>query len=173
MSAVDGQRQDRSYEPVFDDLSISGGDFTMFDHILVPVDGSESSNQALEKALAIAQAFKSSVTVLSVIDAYAFTGVGVDFAYGQDEYLSAAKAEAELALNAAKQRFEAVGISVTTSVLEGHAIYRGILDVAQSMDADLIVMGSHGRKGIEKLILGSVAAQVLSHAHLPVLIVRE
>ena len=62
---------------------------------------------------------------------------------------------------------------MTASVVEGHAIYRGILETAESVGADLVVMGSHGRRGLEKLVLGSVTAQVLSHAHLPVLVVRE
>ena len=145
----------------------------MFNHILVPVDGSSASNQAMAKAIDLAQAFKSTVTVVSVIDNYAFTGVGVDFAYGQAEYLEAATAESNRALGVAKAEFEALGIEVTTSLVEGHAVYKGILDTAASTHADLIVMGSHGRKGFEKLILGSVASQVLSHAHLPVLIVRE
>lgn len=69
--------------------------------------------------------------------------------------------------------FEARGIAVASTLVEGHAVFRGILDTAQSTGADLIIMGSHGRRGLKKLVLGSVAAQVLSHAHLPVMIVRE
>lgn len=145
----------------------------MFKHVLVPVDGSSTARQAIGKAVAIAQAFKSAVTVVYVIDPYAFTGVGTDFAYGQAEYLSAAAAEAEQAIKAAKQVFEDRGISVTGSVVEGHSIYRGILDAAASVNADLVVMGSHGRRGLERLVLGSVTAQVLSHAHVSVLVVRE
>jgi nucleotide-binding universal stress UspA family protein len=145
----------------------------MYKHILVPVDGSATSQKSIGNALAVAQAFKSEVTVIYVIDPYAFTGVGTDFAYGQAEYLSAATAEANEAIKAAKQAFEGIGITATGSVVEGHAIYRGILDTAESIGADLIVMGSHGRRGLEKLVLGSVTAQVLSHAHLPVLVVRD
>ena len=145
----------------------------MFKHVLVPVDGSSTARQAIGKAVAIAQAFKSAVTVVYVIDPYAFTGVGTDFAYGQAEYLSAAAAEAEQAIKAAKQVFEDRGISATGSVVEGHSIYRGILDAAASVNADLVVMGSHGRRGLERLVLGSVTAQVLSHAHVSVLVVRE
>lgn len=145
----------------------------MFSHILVPVDGSSTARQAIDKAIAMASAFKSTVTVIYVIDPYAFTGVGTDFAYGQAEYLTAATAEAHEAINAAKAAFSAQGIAVNSSVIEGHAIYRGILETAESLSADLIVMGSHGRRGLEKLVLGSVTAQVLSHAHLPVLVVRD
>ncbi|WP_309678612.1 universal stress protein [Polaromonas sp.] len=145
----------------------------MFNHILVPVDGSSSAGQAITKAIAVAEAFKSAVTIIYVIDPYAFTGVGTDFSYGQAEYLSAATAEANEALGAAKLAFQNHGITVTASVVEGHAIYRGILETAESVGADLIVMGSHGRRGLERLVLGSVTAQVLSHAHLPVLVVRD
>jgi nucleotide-binding universal stress UspA family protein len=145
----------------------------MFKHILVPVDGSSSASQAVEKAIAVAEAFKSCVTIIYVIDPYAFSGVGTDFSYGQAEYLAAANAQASEALKAAKQAFEARGINVTASVVEGHAIYRGILETAESLNADLLVMGSHGRRGLERLVLGSVTAQVLSHAHLPVLVVRK
>lgn len=145
----------------------------MFQHILVPIDGSPNSNQAIEKAAAMARAFHSAVTVVCVIDLYAFAGLGVDAAYGQAEYLSAATAEANLAIDSARQLFEASGMAVTASVLEGQVIYQTILDAAESAQADLIVMGSHGRKGLQKLVLGSVAAQVLSHTHLPVMIVRD
>ena len=145
----------------------------MFKHILVPVDGSAVSNQCIEKAIALAQAFKSAVTVVSVIDLYAFAGMGIDAGYGQVEYLNAATGEANQAVDTAKQLFADSGIVATSSVIEGQVIYKNILDAAQAAHADLIVMGSHGRKGLEKLVLGSVAAQVLSHTSLPVMIVRE
>lgn len=145
----------------------------MFKHILVPVDGSDTAKAAVEKAAAIASAFKSEVTLFCVIDSYAFTGVGTDLAYGQAEYLSAATAEANLAMSEAKAMFEAHGVTAATAVVEGQSVYKTILETAQSCAADLIVMGSHGRKGLEKLVLGSVTAQVLSHTRLPVLVVRE
>ena len=145
----------------------------MFKHILVPVDGSSTAGQAIDKALALAEAFKSTVTLVYVIDPYAFTGMGNDFSYGQAEYLEAATREGHDAIASARQVFETQGIPVNSSVVEGSAIYQAILDTAESIDADLVVMGSHGRRGLEKLVLGSVTAQVLSHAHLSVLVVRE
>jgi len=145
----------------------------MFKHILLPVDGSSTSMMAVDKACGLAQAFKSKVTVIYVIDPYAFSGVGTDFAYGQAQYLGAATAEANEALKGATQVLEAAGVAVKASVIEGHADYRGILETASAIGADLIVLGSHGRRGLEKLVLGSVAAQVLAHAHLPILVVRD
>ena len=77
----------------------------MFKHILVPVDGSSTAQLAVEKAIGLAKAFDSRVTAIFVIDPYPFTGVGTDFAYGQAEYLSAATAEANAAIKAAKTAF--------------------------------------------------------------------
>ena len=145
----------------------------MFKHILVPVDGSSTAQLAVDKAISLAQAFGSRVTAIFVIDPYPFTGVGTDFAYGQAEYLSAATAEANAAIKAAKSMFEKAGVSVETSVVEAHAAWRGVVQAAESGQADLIVMGSHGRSGLEKLVLGSVTQAVLSHTRLPVLVVRD
>ncbi len=145
----------------------------MFSHILVPLDGSPTSESAVAKAIAMAKAFNSRVTLLSVIDIYTFAGLGIDVASGQSDYLSAATTEAKLAVHSALQLCEAEGVSATPSITEGQAVYKSILATAESSGVDLIVMGSHGRKGLEKLVLGSVASQVLSHTHLPVMIIRQ
>lgn len=145
----------------------------MFKHILVPVDGSSTSQLAVEKAVGLAKAFGSRVTAIFVIDPYPFTGVGTDFAYGQAEYLSAATAEANAAIASAKATIEKAGVAVDATVIEAHAAWRGVVQAAESAQADLIVMGSHGRSGLEKLVLGSVTQAVLSHTRLPVLVVRD
>lgn len=145
----------------------------MFKHILVPVDGSDTSMLSVAKAAGLAKAFGSEVTAVYVLDPYPFTGVGADFAYGQAQYLSAATAEANNALEAVKKLMTEAGVEVKTMVGEGHAIHEGIVRVADSVGADLIVMGSHGRRGLEKLVLGSVAQRVLSTARIPVLVVRQ
>ncbi|WP_313076004.1 universal stress protein [Melaminivora sp.] len=145
----------------------------MFQRILVPVDGSDTSMQAVAKAAGLAKAFGSAVTVLYVVDPYPFTGVGADFAYGQAQYLSAATAEANTALDAAKTALTSAGVaSVDALVGEGHAVHDGVMRAVESTGADLIVMGSHGRRGLEKLVLGSVTQRVLGVAHVPVLVVR-
>ncbi|HEY0201033.1 MAG TPA: universal stress protein [Burkholderiaceae bacterium] len=145
----------------------------MFKQILVPVDGSPTAMLAVGKAAGLAKAFGSKVAVIYVIDPYPFTGVGTDFAYGQTQYLTAATAEAHEALALARKQFEDAGIAVTTEVVEGHAVQQGILETADAIGADLLVMGSHGRRGLEKLVLGSVTQKVLAAGHLPVLVVRD
>jgi nucleotide-binding universal stress UspA family protein len=145
----------------------------MFKHLLLPADGSDNAQRAIENALPLAQAFGSRVTAIYVIDPYAFSGVGTDFAYGQAEYLSAAAAEGRAALAQASAVFKHAGVPIDSALVEAHSVSKGILAKAQEVGADLIVMGSHGRRGLEKLVLGSVTSQVLSHAHLPVLVVRD
>ena len=145
----------------------------MFKHILVPVDGSETSLSAVDKAIGLAKAFDSEVTAIYVIDPYPFTGVGADFAYGQDQYLGAAKAEANAAVEAVAQRLTAAGLKAETRIVEAHAVWRGIADAAEAVGADLVVMGSHGRRGLEKLVLGSVTQSVLTQTQLATLVVRR
>jgi nucleotide-binding universal stress UspA family protein len=144
----------------------------MYKHILVPVDGSPTALQAVSQAVVIASAFGSAVTAIYVIDPYPFTGVGTEFAYSQAHYLSAAKAEAQEAFVAVRAQFEAAGLKVDTRMVEAHATWRGIIETADAIKADLVVMGSHGRHGLEKLVLGSVTQRVLQHATQPVLVVR-
>ena len=144
----------------------------MFSRILVPVDGSAASEQAVLTAIALASAFKASIAIVSVIDPFAFTGVGSDMAYGQNEYLAAAHAQADSAVLSAIRQCAAKAVVATSSIVEGQAVYASILEAAQATGADVIVIGSHGRKGLEKLILGSVTAQVLARSRLPVLVVR-
>lgn len=146
---------------------------SLFKHILVPVDGSKPSMLAARKAAELAKEFGSVVTAVYVVDPYPFTGVGADFAYGQSQYLSAATAEANAALDEVKAIMEEAGVTVTTVVGEGHAVHDGIVRVMESAGADLIVMGSQGRRGLEKLMLGSVTQRVLGAVRIPVLVVRE
>ena len=144
----------------------------MFKHILVPVDGSDASMLAVSKAAGLAKTFGSAVTAVYVVDPYPFTGVGADFAYGQAQYINAATAEANTALEATRKAMADAGVRVTTVVGEGHAVHDGILRALESTGADLIVMGSHGRHGLEKLLLGSVTLRVLGRSKVAVLVVR-
>jgi len=108
----------------------------MFKHILVPVDGSSTSLMAVSKAAEMAKVFGSSVTAVYVVDPYPFTGVGADFAYGQAQYLSAATAEANTALEAVQKIMQEFGQPVTTVVGEGHAVHEGIVRVVENIGAD-------------------------------------
>lgn len=145
----------------------------MFNHILVPIDGSETSMLAVSKASGLALAFGSRITLIHVIDNYPFIGVGADYALGQNEYLAAATSSANAALARGVAALAAEGLHSDQRVIDGHVVHEGIVDTARALGADLIVMGSHGRTGIEKLLLGSVTQRVLQEAPMPVLVVKE
>jgi nucleotide-binding universal stress UspA family protein len=144
----------------------------MFNHILVPIDGSETSMHAVSKASGLALAFGSRITLIHVIDNYPFIGVGADYALGQNEYLAAATSSANAALARGVASLAAEGLHSDQRVIDGHVVHEGIVDTANGIGADLIVMGSHGRSGIEKLLLGSVTQRVLQDASMPVLVVK-
>lgn len=144
----------------------------MYSQILVPVDGSQTALQALRQAAGLAKAFGARVFLVHVIDPYPFLGAGADFALGQADYLSAATSNANQALTAAAEIVNAQGIVSESAIVDDHSADDGILSTAKTCGADLIVMGSHGRRGLEKLLLGSVTQRVLQEARVPVLVVR-
>ncbi|RMW99014.1 universal stress protein [Allofranklinella schreckenbergeri] len=145
----------------------------MYAHIMVPIDGTPTSQCAIRHAKAMAQAFGSSILLLYVIDPYPFTGIGTDLAYGQAQYVVEANDQAQQALQQARQELEAQGIPVETLTLEGSVVQNTISQVVQERDISLIVMASHGRSGLEKLLLGSTTDRVLGAVHVPVLVVRR
>lgn len=75
-------------------------------------------------------------------------------------------------MEGASQRLQAAGVQAETRVTESHTAWRGIIDAIDACGADLVVMGSHGRRGLERLVLGSVTQSVLSHSKVSTLVVR-
>lgn len=145
----------------------------MYAHIMVPIDGTETSQCAIRHAKAIAKAFGSSVLLLYVIDPYPFTGIGTDLAYGQAQYVAESSEQAQLALQRAREEIEAEGIQVETLTLEGSIVQNTISQVVQERAISLVIMASHGRSGLEKFLLGSTTDRVLGTVQVPVLVVRR
>ncbi|WP_336975288.1 universal stress protein [Acinetobacter pittii] len=144
----------------------------LYQHILVPIDGSETSMVAMKEAIKLGKALNSKITVVQVMaldpfiaDAYVKTGE-------TNELIERTRTYLLNILEQAKQQFSNEGITVETKLLEGFVVHEEIIQAAQDLNADLIVMGSHGRTGVRKLVLGSVAQKVLGESHIPVLIVR-
>ena len=144
----------------------------LYQHILVPIDGSETSMIVMKEAIKLGKALNSKITVVQVMaldpfiaDAYVKTGQTNDLIERTRTYLLDI-------LEQAKQEFANEGITVETKLHEGFVVHEEIIQAAQELNADLIVMGSHGRTGVRKLVLGSVAQKVLGESHIPVLIVR-
>lgn len=144
----------------------------LYQHILVPIDGSETSMVAMKEAIKIGKALNSKITVVQVM---ALDPIIADFYVktGQtNELIERTRTYLLDILEQAKQQFLQEGLSVETKLLEGFVVHEEIIQAAQELNADLIVMGSHGRTGVRKLVLGSVAQKVLGESHIPVLIVR-
>lgn len=143
-----------------------------YQHILVPIDGSETSTVAMKEAIKLGKALNSKITIVQVMaldpiiaDIYVKTGQTNELIERTRTYLLDI-------LEQAKQQFVKEGLTVETKLLEGFVVHEEIIQAAQDINADLIVMGSHGRTGVRKLVLGSVAQKVLGESHIPVLIVR-
>ena len=146
---------------------------TTYKHILVPIDESPISYAAVEQALSLANELKSSVTIMSVIAVDPF--VGVDFykvAPAITDYFMQAEQAAQLRLKDIEHMFVRDGIQVDSKVIRGVSPSDGIIAIADEVNADLIIMGSHGRTGFKKMFLGSVAQNVLTESPIPVLIVK-
>lgn len=144
----------------------------MFKKILVPTDGSELAASAATMAAQLAQNQGAEVVGVYVIDPFPYIGIGDASAVGLQAYLSEAKLAASQALDAISQVCVTAGVRFTGDTIERNVVYEGILDTAKAEGCDLIVMASHGRKGVTALILGSVAQKVLTHSPIPVLIAK-
>lgn len=144
----------------------------MFQKILVPTDGSDVGLKAARTAAELAKGQGAQVIGVYVIDPFPYIGIGDASAVGLQSYLTDAKRTAGIALDVVAQACAAEGVPFAGDTIERNLVYEGILETARVEDCDLIVMGSHGRQGVKALILGSVAQKVLTHASVPVLIVK-
>ncbi len=146
----------------------------MFKKILVPTDGSALAAKATAVAVELAKTVNAQVVGVYVIDPFPYIGVGDASAVGLQAYLTEAKSAAGQALDTLRSAVEAGGVSFAAGdTIERNVVYEGIIETGEAEGCDLIVMGSHGRQGVKALILGSVAQKVLTHAKVPVLIVKE
>lgn len=136
--------------------------------ILVPTDFSDCSNEAMHYAAMIARTFKARIVLVHVIQPYTY---GMTETFNLVDHYTALKTIAGPMLDQTRKRLLKQGVSVETDLLTGPA-HHEILQKARRAKADLIVMGTHGRTGMEHFILGSVAEKVVRMSSCPVLTVR-
>ncbi len=146
----------------------------MYQRLLVPLDGSETSRQGLREALALAREQKSSLVLLHVIGEYPLV-MEMSTAKGAEAARDSLFEHADAMLREAKTVAAAQGVESVARLRDRHggSIADAILAEARESDCDLIVLGTHGRRGLSRALLGSDAEQVLRHSTLPVLVVRE
>ncbi|EQB06407.1 hypothetical protein L288_11185 [Sphingobium quisquiliarum P25] len=148
----------------------------MYSHILISTDGSEVSHKGLLQGLELAKALGAKATVITVTEPFPVYagGVGFDYALSDEllaEYAAGQKSSATAILDAAKQAAVQTGIEVETVHVPDAQVADAIIGQAQARGCGLIVMASHGRRGIKRLMLGSKTSEVLNNSRIPVLVV--
>ena len=146
----------------------------MYKNLLIAIDGSELAGKALAQGLELANAIGARVTIVNVTPPWSSIAVGeVAVMFPPEEYDANMQAAAKQLLDKATATAEAAGVGAECVAASDPHAYRAILDVAEAKGCDLIVMGSHGRKGIAGLLLGSETTKTLTHGKIPVLVYRE
>ena len=154
----------------------------MYSKLLVPLDGSPLAEQVLPHVAALAKALKTKVHLVRAnpslgefhpyMDHYSLDSSATVYTGMYEEFSREADAQAKEYLHGAKDRLRDMGVaSVEENLLKGHAA-EVITDLAQEMPRCMVLMSSHGRSGIGRWILGSVADRVVRYGKGPVLIVR-
>ena len=148
----------------------------MYKHILIAIDGSALATKALEHGLALAKQDKARVTVVTVTEPWSPADIAHEVRQGRPDpigqFEEIAAVSAKKILDAATQRGAAHGVACDVVHVQDTHPAEGIIGTANLQGCDLIVMASHGRRGVSRLVLGSKAYEVLSHCKIPALIVR-
>ena len=146
----------------------------MYTHILVPVDGSPTSDRGLEEAVKLARLTGARLRLMHVVDQLIHSAGMEGFGAMTADLIPLLREGGERVLKTAKARVEASGVPVETALLDSFAGRVCDLVVAEATNwhADLIVLGTHGRRGVGRVFMGSDAEQIVRLATTPVLLVR-
>jgi nucleotide-binding universal stress UspA family protein len=145
----------------------------MHRHILIPTDGLALSMAAVEYGVALAKSVGAKLTVLTVSAPFQIFAVEPAMVTDTPEqYAKRTATTATRYLEGAKEVALASGVSCETVHVEHDHPYLAIIETAERQSCDLIVMASHGRRGMSAVVLGSETTKVLTHSHIPVLVVR-
>ncbi|MEO6747442.1 MAG: universal stress protein [Caldimonas sp.] len=146
----------------------------MYQRIFVPIDGSAPANAGLEEAIRLARVSGGTLRVAYVLDELDFTtGFETPSTYFTDVVPMLRRAAGDL-LSTGREKAAAAGVAVDTCLIEcfGSGVAARIVEAAAAWHADLLVIGTHGRRGVERFALGSDAEAILRKSHVPVLTVK-
>lgn len=144
----------------------------MFDRILIPTDGSDPVRPAVDMALNLAKTHEATLHVLFIVDQpIAISGAGEGFS-GLDNLLDALEKEGRRAIDTVAEQAEESDVEAVTAVRRGNP-HDDILTYAAEHDINLIVVGTHGRTGVKRALLGSVTEDIVRHSEIPVLTVHR
>jgi nucleotide-binding universal stress UspA family protein len=145
----------------------------LYANIIAATDGTDIATKAVAHAAYLASKLGAKLTLVTVTEqAPSFAAPEIGWSVPQSVFDDIRKANAEKSRAILDAAVKATGLKAATIHVEEQAPFQGILEAANKTGADLIVVGSHGHRGLERLILGSQAAKVLSLAKVPVLVVK-
>ncbi len=146
----------------------------MYERILVPVDGSETSRRGAHEAVALARSLNASIRLVHVVELFVIGDWPSAAVYSQTVLDTLAEGGRTLLEDvAAGVRKDHVGCDTVLEQAIGTRVADAVLSQARLWPADLIVMGTHGRRGLARLVMGSTAEYVLRHSPVPMLLVRK
>ncbi len=148
----------------------------MYSHILVTTDGSKLAQKGVEHGLSLAKALNSKVTIITVTEPFPIqaTALGSGWVASSADFQHYDRGQKEFAasvLSAAQVGAASAGVDAETLHIADSLPAEAIMETAAGRGCDLIVMASHGRRGVSRLLLGSQTAEVLAHSKVPVLVV--
>jgi nucleotide-binding universal stress UspA family protein len=144
----------------------------MYKRILVPTDGSEITAKAVSTAIALAKTTGATLYTISVKEPFPYSAISEMQPVPPQEFYDAQERIAASRVKSVGETASAAGVSCKSHTVEALHAWEAILDHAKQQGCDLIVMASHGRRGVSALLLGSETSRVLTHSPLPVLVVK-
>ena len=144
----------------------------MFKRILVPTDGSDITQQAIDTAIALAKSVNAEIHTICVKEPFPYGAISEMQPTPPQDFFDAQERIATRHVAAVAEACAAAGVACQALTVEGLHPWESIIEHAKKMGCDLLVMASHGRRGVSALLLGSETQKVLTHTKIPVLVVR-
>jgi len=144
----------------------------MFQRILIPTDGSELTTKAVGTAVRLAKSIGARLYTISVKEPFPYSAISEMQPTPPQEFFDAQERIAAKRIQAVREACDAGGVPCEAHTIEALHPWEAIIEHAQRMECDLLVMASHGRRGVTALLLGSETQKVLTHSKIPVLVVR-
>ncbi len=144
----------------------------MFKRILVPTDGSEITAKAIDAAIELAKSVGAQLYTISVKEPFPYSAISEMQPTPPQEFFDAQERIALKRVHAVVEQSQQAGLNCQSHTVEALHPWEAIIDHARRMECDLLVMASHGRRGMSALLLGSETQKVLTHSKVPVLVVR-
>jgi nucleotide-binding universal stress UspA family protein len=144
----------------------------MYRNILVPTDGSDITVKAVQTAITLAKTLGAKLTTISVKEPFPYSAISEMQPVPPQEFYDAQERIAAARVKAVVAEATAAGLDCAAFTVEALHPWEAVVDHAKAQGCDLIVMASHGRRGVSALLLGSETQKVLTHCNVPVLVIK-